>query len=398
MKTNYCELGDRLKEEGDLEAAIAAYQNAIEENPYSPLAYHSLGKALQQLGQIEAGLHCQQKAILLQPNFSPAYFPLRYAPLPKNSPLIEETINLYRQVIPLVPKFSLVYMNLGIALTKQRKIEEAIAAFQTGVYLQTLASHPELSQVEWDFSKVREPDFMIIGSPRCGTTSLYRYLTSHPQILPAAVKEVCYFSEHFAQNLTWYQSHFPPQFATTKFMAGEATPTYLNHPDAAQRIFTTFPNTKFIIILRNPVNRTLSHYEMWVRRGTEKRSFSAVIHSELEQLADATEADLEKGCYWKRCEYLDKSLYVYKIKHWMTLFPKEQFLILQSETFYANPATTLKQVFDFLNLPPYSLPEYPKYNGANYQGISESIQQQLTKYFQPHNQKLKDYLNQEFSW
>lgn len=398
MNLDYCALGDALKLEGKLEDAIAHYRKAVELNPDSPLAYHNLGKALQQNGQLEAAIASQQQAILLQPNFTLAYFPLRYAPLPNNSSLIDGMVALYRQVIEILPDFPLVYVNLAAALTKQGKTEDAIAAYQTAVYKQTLASHPELAQVTCNFDKLREPDFIIIGSPRCGTTSLYKYITSHPQILSPAEKEICFFSEHFNRGMDWYYAHFFPKIDTQEFLTGEATPTYLNHPVADKRLYQSLPQVKLIIILRNPVARIFSHYQMWVRRGTEKRSFEEVINAEMEILAKATETDLENAIYWKQCEYIDKSLYVYSMRRWLRLFPKEQFLILPSEDFYANPAVALQQVFAFLGVPDYQLAHYEKYNAALYQPAIDATHQRLTEFFQPYNDKLEEEMGRKFFW
>lgn len=224
-----------------------------------------MGKALQQNGQIVEAVTCQQ-AILLQPNFTPAYFPLLYAPLPKNCLIIDDLIAVYRQVIASLPNFPLAYINLAVALSKQGKIKESIALFQTAVRLQTVASRPELAQVEWNYEKLRSPDFMIIGSPRCGTTSLYKYITFHPQILAAANKEICFFSEHFNKGLAWYQAHFPPPIDPGHFLTGEATPTYFTHPLAAERLHECLPKVKLIVILRNPGDRAFSHFQMLVRR------------------------------------------------------------------------------------------------------------------------------------
>ncbi|WP_293150911.1 MULTISPECIES: sulfotransferase [unclassified Microcoleus] len=381
-----------------LQQSIALYENAIVQNPNSPSAYHDLGKALQQNGQIAAAVACHQKAILLQPNFTAAYFPLMYAPLPKDSPLIDGLVALYREVIEILPNFSLAYINLAVALSKQGKIQESIALFQTAVRLQTVASRPELSQVEWNLRRSREPDFIIIGSPRCGTTSLYKYITSHPQILPAANKEICFFSEHFNKGLAWYQAHFPPPIDAHHFLTGEATPTYLTHPLAASRLHGCLPKVKLIVILRNPVDRALSHYQMLVRRGTECRTFEKAIDSELQLLAGASETSLADKSYWKDCHYIYKSLYACSLKQWMNLFPKEQFLILQSEEFYANPAATLSQVFNFLDLPDYQLRDYKQYNGGNYQPANDVVCQRLREYFQQHNQELAEYVQRDFEW
>ncbi|WP_293352561.1 MULTISPECIES: sulfotransferase [unclassified Microcoleus] len=387
-------LNDREK----LQQSIALYENAIVQNPNSPSAYHDLGKALQQNGQIAAAVACHQKAILLQPNFTAAYFPLMYAPLPKDSPLIDGLVALYREVIEILPNFPLAYINLAVALSKQGQIQESIALFQTAVRLQTVASRPELSQVEWNLRRSREPDFIIIGSPRCGTTSLYKYITSHPHILPAANKEICFFSEHFNKGLAWYQAHFPPPIDAHHFLTGEATPTYLTHPLAASRLHGCLPKVKLIVILRNPVDRALSHYQMLVRRGTECRTFEKAIDAELQLLSAATETSLADKSFWKDCHYIYKSLYACSLKQWMNLFPKEQFLILQSEEFYANPAATLSQVFNFLDLPDYQLRDYKQYNGGNYQPANDVVCQRLREYFQQHNQELAEYVQRQFIW
>ncbi|OCR00433.1 molybdenum ABC transporter substrate-binding protein [Oscillatoriales cyanobacterium USR001] len=398
MNLDYCALGDTLKLEGKLTEAIAYYRKAIELNPNSPLAYHNLGKALQQNGQLEEAIASQKQAILLQPDFTPAYFPLRYAPLPNNSSLIDDIIALYRQVIEILPNFPLVYIHLATALTKQGKIEEAIATYQTAIYQQTIASHPEIAEVKTNFERVRKPDFIIIGSPRCGTTSLYRYLTFHPQILSAAEKEICFFSKHFHLGMAWYYAHFFPKIDAHNLLTGEATPTYFNYPLADRRLHQLLPEIKLILILRNPVVRAFSHYQMWVRRGTEKRSFEEAMQAEMGIMAKATETDLASGIYWKQCEYLDKSLYVYSIRRWMKLFPKKQFLILQSEDFYANPAVILQEVFAFLGLPDYQISYYEKYNAGAYQPAIDATIQQLTEFFQPHNYKLEEELGRKFNW
>lgn len=398
MNRNGCKLGDALKVEGKLEEAIAHYHKALAENPHSPWACHHLAKALQQNGQLETAVTYYQKAIALQPDFAPAYSPLRHIPLPKTSPFIDRLIYQYRQVIQLKPDFPLAYSNLAAALTQKGNAEDAIAYFQKAVYLQTLASDPHLSQVQWQLGTPRHPDFIIIGSPRCGTTSLYKYLIAHPQILPAAEKEVQFFSQEFDRGLAWYLSHFMPPAPDRIFLTGEATPTYLNYPLAAERLYRSLPHTKLILILRNPVERAISHYQMLVRRGTEKRTLETAFQEELTLLSQASEISLEAGDYWKDCPYLDKSLYIYSIQRWLNFFPREKLLILLSENFYTNPGATLKEVFQFLSLPDYQLNEYPRYNAGTYQPANQSFYRDLTDYFQPYNQKLASLLDQSLSW
>ena len=120
----------------------------------------------------------------------------------------------------------------------------------------------------------RGPDFVIIGAKRGGTTSLYRYLHEHPSIQPLFpgrqhVKGVHYYDSNYERGLRWYRSHFPLEAggrhlvrpARRPAIAGEASPYYLFHPLAAERLARDFPGVRIIVNLRDPVDRAYSHYK-----------------------------------------------------------------------------------------------------------------------------------------
>ena len=122
------------------------------------------------------------------------------------------------------------------------------------------------------------PEFIVIGAQRCGTTSLYAYLSSHPQVVPAIKKEVHFFDYNFGKGLDWYRSHFPRW--TPMGVTGEATPYYMFHPNAAKRVYQVIPQTKLIMLLRNPIDRAYSHYHHEVRLGVESATFQEAIRLE----------------------------------------------------------------------------------------------------------------------
>src|SRR5579863_6754349 len=113
------------------------------------------------------------------------------------------------------------------------------------------------------------PDFMIIGTQKGGTTSLYNYLIDHPNISSIFKKEPHFFDFNFYKGVSWYRAHFPSLLEKyyservhgQKFITGEASPYYLYHPLVPQRIKETMPTayTKFIVLLRNPIDRAYSH-------------------------------------------------------------------------------------------------------------------------------------------
>ena len=108
----------------------------------------------------------------------------------------------------------------------------------------------------------RLPDFVIIGAQKAGTTSLYDLMTRHPSIAPAYDKELRYFSTYYDRGETWYRSNFP---VVRGQLTGESTPSYVFYSAAPSRMKKLLPNARIIVILRNPVDRAYSHYNMVVR-------------------------------------------------------------------------------------------------------------------------------------
>src|SRR5581483_4847486 len=109
------------------------------------------------------------------------------------------------------------------------------------------------------------PDFVILGTQRGGTTSLYRWLVSHPDVAPAMKKEVHYFDDHYHHGLRWYRAHFPVRRAGR--ITGESSPYMLFHPLAPERAAADLPDrTRFIVLLREPAESAISQYWQWRRR------------------------------------------------------------------------------------------------------------------------------------
>lgn len=268
------------------------------------------------------------------------------------------------------------------------------------------------------------PDFIIIGAQRCGTTSLYNYLVEHPDVVPAFRKEVHFFDNHFNKGITWYRSHFPlfwykyyvNKIRHQDFITGEASPYYIFHPHAPQRIFETVPRVKLIALLRNPVDRAYSHYQHEVKMGFETLSFEDAIEREKERLPIEMAKMLEDKNYCsfdhRNYSYLSRGIYVDQLEVWTSFFPRDQILVLKSEDFYDDPPATVKQVVEFMDLPncrsneyeKYSYTHYPKMDAAtrerliDYFEMDAAIRERLIAYFEPHNQRLYEYLDMNLGW
>lgn len=259
------------------------------------------------------------------------------------------------------------------------------------------------------------PDFIIIGTMRGGTTSLYSYLTNHPNIGPAYMKEVHFFDVYYHKGLPWYRAQFPSSVQKyyaehvqkQQFITGEASPYYLFHPHAPKRIARTLPQVKLVVLLRNPVNRAYSHYYHEVAGGHEKLpTFEEAIDREQERISKEAEelAGNERYVSYKHrhFSYLSRGIYVDQLKIWMDLFPREQFLILKSEDFYIDPAAIFQQVLEFVNVPGTGLngqkEEYKQLNTTKPPKMNAATRKWLLEYFEPHNARLYEYLGVDFGW
>ncbi|MGE5660180.1 MAG: tetratricopeptide repeat protein [Actinomycetota bacterium] len=383
-----------LRKKYQLEQTIASCRHTVENNPNSSWSYYHLGVALSRQQQWDEAVTAYLRAMELNPDFHWWFYYNIWEALTKQEKL-EEAVKLSRYATEVNPQGFWPYLNLGEALTRQGKLDEAIACYQTASYQQALASHPkELGQNQNYLQPVQQPNFIIIGSQRCGTTSLYSYLIKHPEIVSPLKKEIDFWSWHFHRGIDWYLAHFPPLPQGRLFLTGEASPSYFDYREAPERLYNTCSEIKLILLLRNPIDRAISQYHRWVDLNWEYRSFEEAIAEEMERLKKQPENIIEK----EPGNYIARGLYIEFIKKWLHLFPREQILILKSEDFYANASTTVKQVLDFLKLPEYQLSEYKNANPGSYSPLSESMRQMLREYFQPYNQELEEYLGLQFNW
>ena len=259
------------------------------------------------------------------------------------------------------------------------------------------------------------PDFLIIGTGRGGTTSLYHYLLAHPHIAPATEKEVRFFDKYFHHGISWYRAQFPSLILadmgetrpSQRVLTGDATPYYLFHPHAPARAALVVPKTKLIVLLRNPVDRAYSQYCHRVMLGQETLSFEDALAQEEIRTRDegqrfATDPHYYSSNYF-HYGYLARGIYVDQLQRWMNYFPKEQFLIIKSEDFYATPERTLKEIFLFLGLlevAPVQQQEYKQLNSSTSSQLKmePETRKRLLSYFEPHDERLYTLLGRDFGW
>jgi hypothetical protein len=245
-----------------------------------------------------------------------------------------------------------------------------------------------------------QPDFLIIGAQKAGTTALRKFLNEHPNVVKKTGEEH-FFDLHFSNGVDWYQKLFPLR-NDTQYIIGDKTPYYIFHPLVPQRVYSLYPDVKIIMILRNPIDRAYSQYWMNIRSQQEDLSFEEAINAEESRLAGEEELFFKDEYYLSHkhryFSYLARGAYVTQIKRWLDFFPREQMLILKNEDLKKHPDEVMKSIFAFLGLSDYhpSLPREDKH--SNYKPMSAETRARLVEYFRPYNRQLEELLDIKFDW
>jgi hypothetical protein len=191
------------------------------------------------------------------------------------------------------------------------------------------------------------PNLLVIGATKAGTTTLWHYLDEHPQIFMAPGKELHFFDndELFAGGNVSYDRLYE-MFRPTRLgsVAGENTPIYLYWRPAMPRIRDYNPAMKFIVILRNPIERAFSQWNMQRTRGSEPFDFMEAVREEPRRIAESAPKQLRKF------SYVDRGRYAEQLERAFHLFPRERFLVIKYEEFRARQREMVDAVFRFLGL------------------------------------------------
>jgi Sulfotransferase domain len=247
------------------------------------------------------------------------------------------------------------------------------------------------------------PSFLVIGTKRGGSTSLYEYLIRHPGVVGCLLKKGShYFDVNFSRGWSWYWSVFPLDLGR-RTITGEASPYYMFHPLAPQRIVAALPHTRLIAVLRDPVDRAWSHYQYECRLGAEGLPFQQALEREPDRLAGEVERMLVDPGYssfaHRHYSYLARGRYAEQLERFYTLVPPSRVLVLQSEALFADPGAQLARVWRFLDLEPHELGEASVFKAGHYlEAMPVTTRDWLQQYFAWHNQRLYGLPGIDFRW
>jgi sulfotransferase family protein len=243
------------------------------------------------------------------------------------------------------------------------------------------------------------PDFLILGAQKAGTTALYAYLRWHPRVTGPSFKEVSFFDRHYARGERWYRAHMPVRRSG---MVGEASPSYLFHPLAPERVARMLPKARLIVLLRNPVDRAFSHYQHEVALGREQLSFEDALAHEDDRMHGEIDRMLADPTYfsdpWWNYTYAARGRYTEQLERWLEAFPREQLLVLLTDELAADTDGTYRRALDFLGVDERGLDSYPRIFEREYGQMEPGTRAQLQQEFAEPNRRLAELLGRSLPW
>lgn len=272
--------------------------------------------------------------------------------------------------------------------------------------------------IGWASAPARtDPDFLIIGTKRGGTTSLWYALAGHPDVLPLfpaaqELKSAHYFDINYRRGRQWYRSFFATRAARVRHLrrtgnpplAGEASPYYMFHPLAAERIRADLPGVKLLVSLRDPVERLWSHYFERVAGHTETLPIADALAAEPERLAGQTQRIVEQAPHYYShhhdlSSYLARGRYLEHLQAFLDRFGPDQLLILRAEDYYTDPEAELDKVARHLGLRPFPAnAQTAHYNRLPRAPMPPELRAELVDYYRPHVASLEAALGRSFNW
>jgi tetratricopeptide (TPR) repeat protein len=371
-------------------------------------------KSLHQQKRFEGAIEACRRAVALCPELATfhnqlaealtrrhdyLYNPHIFEEVTRNGDL-DEAIHEWREAIRIGWTAYGIQLSLGNALRSKGQYEEAAKHIRLATDLKTREDYPQHWSRYGDSGESRGPDFLIIGATKCGTTSLYEYMKEHPQVLPAIVKEIEYY-QFPERGRDWYLAHFPriPD-GKVRFITGEASTCYMAVPDCQNRVFADYPQAQLIALVRDPIDKAISHFHHDRAVGFEHRTIEEAFTQELDYLEAQKRPWRLTEDYWSNHRgYVWSSVYADFLGQWLTVFPKEQLLVLPSDDLYGKPAETMARVYAYLGLPNHRLAQYDVHYKGNYEKtLAPRVRERLARFFAPHNARLEEMIGRRLQW
>lgn len=273
------------------------------------------------------------------------------------------------------------------------------------------------------------PNFFIIGVNKCGTSSLYRYLVAHPNVLPCAKKEPNFFGRYSAEYIASHMDEYFALFPTREYrgdlsfnwesadQAGTSPVTQVHvkrdpgqtyitgeasantfHDVCPSLLHSYLPDMRLVLLVRNPADRAYSHHRMYSRFRAAGNGFDV----EVRDFETDIEAELEAHARGSQTVYISPGIYIDKLLEWAGQYNAGQIKVIVSEEL-AQPAkaeSIMREVEDYLELPHHDYGDFlsRQFNHAPPSDLAPGLRARLTDFYKPYNRRLQRYLGRELNW
>lgn len=254
-----------------------------------------------------------------------------------------------------------------------------------------------------------QPDFLVVGAQRAGTTTLYRILSEHPGVLrPTQSKGIGYFDEEHHRGARWYRAHFPLASAAHRGRDGrrrltfESRGYYLHHPLAPERIARELPGTRIVVVVRDPVERAYSAYRHEHARGFEDEDFATALALEDHRLAGEAERIRADPTYRSHAHrhqaLLGRSRYAEQVRRFVDALGADRVHVVDAGHLFTDPGPELELLEEFLGLETWQPARVEHWNARPASPLEPELEDRLRRYFAPHDAALEQLTGRRPSW
>jgi len=377
-------LGELLRLCGDQAEAEAHLRQALLHPAQQAAAAYQLGELERSRGGFDQAARWLLRSLEADPLNRYSHNALHYTRFSRE--LLPEVVAAYQSLASAHPHNGLVHHLLSHYLLRHGESAAAAGLAQQAARLELGSRQNSLAPPD---AAPLPPDFLIIGVPKGGTSSLLAWLGGHPQLWVHPRKEIHFFDIGWHHGSPWYCSQFPRFVQGSGILRGEATPNYFQLPEVPVRVKAVMPQARLILLLRDPLERALSWMAHLQRHEGLHGEPSALLHDELERLqALPVDALCHSGFRWPNA--LLGSCYDAPLRRWQACFPPEQLLVLRSEALFGQPHATLRRVARFLGVnEEWPIGELTAYNQAPATGVAVASEDRARlKTFLDHNNRL----------
>lgn len=253
------------------------------------------------------------------------------------------------------------------------------------------------------------PDLLIVGAQRCGTTSMFKALVQHPDVVrPFLRKGVHYFDKNYDRGLDWYVGHFPVAATSRARRRGrhvhtlESSPYYMFNPLAPARIARDLPDVRLVVMLRDPVIRAYSAHSHEVARGFEHLGFEEALDAEPGRIRGERERMLDDPTYdsrsWQHHAYVTRGQYVDQLLELESIFGRDRVCVVDSQAFFEEPEPVFAEVLDHLGLDARHRVRFEQHNARQRDPLPPHLRQRLDTHFAPYDERLEHWWGRTPSW